>query len=210
MIVLALRVVKLFRAPPGSGKAVLFLIGFFLIISLLMAAAWFFTKFEIRDTRLFIHIALTIYLFLLFWFSQKYPGFTLMARMEIEKERYRNSSLKEVNVDETISELNALMNEEKLYALEDLSLQQLARHLKIQPHQLSELLNSVLGTGFNAFINEYRVNEACELLLGDKKRPVIEIGMAVGFNSNSAFYRAFNEVKGMSPARYRTSRQSAH
>jgi len=70
-------------------------------------------------------------------------------------------------------------------------------------HQLSELLNARIGRSFNNFVNEYRVEEACRMLIEEEHRSVVSIGVAVGFNSNSAFYKAFSNIKGISPARFR-------
>ncbi len=146
-----------------------------------------------------------VYLILLYWSSRLYPRFLSTVREEIARQRYIKSGLHRLDVDAIIARMRSLMEEERLYALEGLSLPQLADAVQVQRHELSEILNSVLRRGFHGFVHEYRVNAACDLLREEPDRSTVSIGAAVGFNSNSAFYKAFKQFKGMSPAKYRES-----
>jgi len=100
-------------------------------------------------------------------------------------------------------ELSKLMDEEKIYCDEDLSLKRLAGMLSVQPHTLSAYLNRELNTNFNVFINNYRINEAVALMKEDPTRSLLSIAFAVGFNSKSVFYNAFAKKVGTSPAKFR-------
>jgi transcriptional regulator GlxA family with amidase domain len=111
--------------------------------------------------------------------------------------------LKEIDVETTVETLTRLMEEERLYRNEELSLNDLAAALSVTTHQLSELLNDHLDTSFSAFVNRYRVREAMDLLLDEPSRPVLSIAYATGFNSKSAFYEAFTRFTGTSPLNYR-------
>lgn len=184
--------------PSTVAVARYFLLGAFLI--LLLYPAVLITNW---DPRFLIHAYVTGYLVVIYWFSLRYPNFLAMARLELQRDRYRMSGLGALDVSELIRKLNQLMTEERLFALENLTLGQLAEELEITSHQLSELLNSKLGRSFNNFVNEYRIEEACRMLIEEPDRSVVSIGVAVGFNSNSAFYKAFSSIKGISPAKYR-------
>jgi AraC-like DNA-binding protein len=95
------------------------------------------------------------------------------------------------------------MNDEKVFADEELTLPALADELGISPHQLSEILNREIGKNFNTFINEYRVKEAKELLVEQPGRSILSVGVAAGFNSGTTFNTVFGKITGMTPGRYR-------
>lgn len=202
-VFLAYRIQNLFRFRPAGKKRfllVVFLLSAMILgLTLLWAIAWT----EFLETRPIIHVGVTIYIIALFLFSQRYPRFLLITRIELERDRYRKSGLYEIDISRTIEKIRNLMEDEKLYAMEDLTLTQLASEVEITPHQLSELLNSRLNRSFNNFVNEYRIREAAVLLLEEKDRSALSIGIAVGFNSNSAFYKAFRMFQGVSPAHFR-------
>ena len=56
---------------------------------------------------------------------------------------------------------------------------------------------------FTIFVNEYRINQAKELIVTDKHLKLESIGYACGFNSKSTFYSAFKKITGMTPAQFK-------
>ena len=125
--------------------------------------------------------------------------------VEITEAAYANSTLSGVNVDALRISLERLMNEDKVYQNEDLSLNTLAEMLDISGHQLSELINTQFDCGFPRFIREQRVAEAKEMLVNEPSASVLSIGMSTGFKSQSNFYSAFRDITGMSPGNFRKS-----
>lgn len=99
--------------------------------------------------------------------------------------------------------ITVIMEEEKLFCDEDLTLPRLSSALGITRHQLSSLLNDHFGKNFNSFINNYRISEARNMLVHEPKRSALSIAHAVGFNSYSVFYTSFKKETGHSPAEYR-------
>ena len=116
---------------------------------------------------------------------------------------YAESTLKNIDRKQVISQLNQLMEQEKLYTLESLSLVMLAEQLQLNSHQLSELINTEFNLGFSKFIRQYRVEAAKKLLLDEPSSSVLSIGLSVGFSSQSNFYTAFRDIVGMAPGKYR-------
>ncbi len=96
-----------------------------------------------------------------------------------------------------------LLDEQKLYRNEDLSLAHLAEDLSLSSHQVSELINTCFGMGFSRLIRNYRVEEAKRQLIEEPKASVLSIGMAVGFSSQSNFYTAFRDFTGETPGQFR-------
>ena len=104
--------------------------------------------------------------------------------------------------------LTALMEEDKVYRNPDISLESLASQLAISRHLLSQLLNNNLNQNFYQYINNYRIQDACEMLRDNKPFSIEAIGYEVGFNSRSSFFSSFKKLKGMTPARYQEELES--
>ena len=118
-------------------------------------------------------------------------------------ERYANKKMSDDQVAPLTEKLRKTILENELYKNPDLKLHDVARKINVSSHQLSQLLNDNVGKGFAAYINEYRINEACELMAGTKGLKLEAIGYEVGFNSKSTFYAAFKKHKNMTPTLYR-------
>ena len=97
------------------------------------------------------------------------------------------------------------MDDEKVYCNPGITLTTLANDLHTNRTTLSKVINHYYGKSFNHFINDHRVEEACRLLRDTNKRnlSVEGIGQETGFKSRSAFYSAFVDVTGTTPACYR-------
>lgn len=67
------------------------------------------------------------------------------------------------------------------------------------------MLRLELGAGFFAYVNARRVEETCRQLAdpANDDRTVLDVLYASGFNSKSAFHRAFRKATGEAPSAYR-------
>lgn len=135
--------------------------------------------------------------------GERYSDLFQELRDEAEKIRYQRSRIEGVDVEDILARLSQAMEEERIYCVEDLTLNMLASELSIAPYQLSQILNERLNKNFNQFINERRIAEACRLLVNEPEKKVSDIALSVGFNSVSVFYSWFLRVNAISPARYR-------
>jgi AraC-like DNA-binding protein len=107
-------------------------------------------------------------------------------------------------------QLMALLNEKKIYRNEGLTIKQLADIMQVQEHRLRRLINGQLGfKNFNDFLNQYRVNEACEILSdpNQNQKTILEIAYALGYQSIGPFNKAFREQKDTTPTAYRKSQK---
>jgi AraC-like DNA-binding protein len=94
------------------------------------------------------------------------------------------------------------------YMQSDLTISQLATQLECPDHHLRKLINQRLGyTNFNAFLNHYRVEEACKRL-GKSHLPVLSIALDLGYGSIASFNRAFKDKTATTPTAYRTAKQA--
>jgi len=99
--------------------------------------------------------AITLY-FLLSNFGIR-PGFFFK---EIPKVKSRS-------VDDPLlnAKLQSLMEDKKIYKQEGLTIRELAELMNEQEYRLRKLINGQLGfRNFNDFLNQYRINDACEIL----------------------------------------------
>ena len=83
-----------------------------------------------------------------------------------------------------------------------LQAKEVARELEISPSHLARIFSTRLHMGFNEYVNRLRV-QAAQDLLQSTSRPVTEIMLDTGFESQSTFNRAFREIYGVSPRVYR-------
>ena len=105
-----------------------------------------------------------------------------------------------------IEKLKGMMEVQKLYRQEGITISDLAEAMDIQEYRLRQLINQQMGyRNFNDFLNGYRIQEACRRLVSqeDSQLPVLTIAPDVGFRSLSAFNRAFKERTEKTPSQYR-------
>lgn len=135
--------------------------------------------------------------------SQRQTDYNRMVKIVIHQAKYAQSYIKGVDIDSVKDRLYEIMELEKAYADEDLSLKGIADELGVTTHQLSQILNEKIKKNFNTFINEYRINEAKQLLVDEPGRSILSISVAAGFNSYVTFCTTFSKMAGMSPSQYR-------
>jgi len=85
---------------------------------------------------------------------------------------------------------------------EPITRRDLAAHLGLHEDSLSHYFGQEVGISLVAYLNRYRVQQACKLL-ETSQRTIIEIALAVGFGSHSYFTRVFAAETGMTPTAYR-------
>ncbi len=82
----------------------------------------------------------------------------------------------------------------------DLDLARIASATGYSRNQLSYLLNQVLGQSFYRYVTQARLAYLLERLASyDENAPIDALAVAAGFNSTSAFYKAFRSHTGCTP-----------
>lgn len=106
---------------------------------------------------------------------------------------------------EQIELLKSIMQQEKPYLNQELTLQDLADAINIPKHQLTNLFNVHMGLNFFEFVNSYRLDEVKARLLDPEfeNYTIIAIAFDCGFNSKSTFNTLFKEYTGLTPKQWR-------
>ncbi len=143
---------------------------------------------------------LTLVIFIM---EKKNIRFFKVLHTQLENRRYEISMTQNLDVSHVISRLRSLLDEEKIFCDEDISVGSLARELAIEPYQLSRIINENFNKNFKNFINEYRIEEAKKILLSEPDRTITSVAYAVGFNSTTVFYEWFSRIAGIPPKKFR-------
>lgn len=102
--------------------------------------------------------------------------------------------------------LNRMMELERVYRDETLTVRSLASRLSIREHVLREMINRRLGyRNFNEYLNARRLSEVRDALLDPEQIdvPISTMALDAGFRSLGPFNRAFRAAQGMTPTEYR-------
>lgn len=119
-------------------------------------------------------------------------------------EKYQTSGLSKEEANTIKLNINELMETDKPYLSPEFTVNHLTKMLNLARSQLtSEVLNIHMGENFYQLINRHRIEEAKRIMEEQPNRyTATEIGLKVGFNSNSAFYRHFKIQTGQAPKAY--------
>ncbi len=119
--------------------------------------------------------------------------------------KYSNKKIEATEAERLSAQLNHLMEQEKIFTNADLKLSDVASKMNILPHKLSQLINDNLGRSFTSLINQYRVQEAKNLIQSNSHIKLEAVGYDCGFNSKSTFYAVFKKITNTTPAKYKES-----
>ncbi|MDD7914556.1 helix-turn-helix domain-containing protein [Polaribacter ponticola] len=122
-------------------------------------------------------------------------------------EKYASKKIKTKEANALVVSLNSVMLEKQFHKNTNVKLIDIAKELQISTHQLSQLLNDNLGKSFAFFINEYRVDEAKQLLKENNQFTLEAIGFEAGFSSKSSFYATFKKNVGQTPSAFKKQYQ---
>ena len=120
-------------------------------------------------------------------------------------EKYKQSNLDDQDKELLRAKIEDTMAHCTEIYSSDFSAQQLAEAIGEHYKKVSQIINECYGCNFNAFINKYRVQEACRRM-ADRQNfgnlTIEGLGQSVGFKSRSTFINAFKANTGLTPSEY--------
>ncbi|MEM7086366.1 MAG: helix-turn-helix domain-containing protein [Bacteroidota bacterium] len=121
--------------------------------------------------------------------------------------KYKKSGLTASFSNELKEELIRLLEVEKIYRQNNISLAIVSDKLGTTRHNTSQVINEHFGLNFFELINKYRITEAMEILRNDKNKNlnIIDVAYEVGFNNKVTFNKSFRKVLSVTPSQYLSS-----
>lgn len=153
-----------------------------------------------KSTTFYIILAVIIVILVLLvhWFAQK------EQRIKNKVKKAQSDALDAISSDKYLVRLFRLLEEDKVYSDDSVSLDSLSKKLAVSPRILSRLINEKLDKSFYDLINHYRIEDAKKQLLDEKNnKAILEIAYDIGFNTKSSFNRAFKKETGMTPSQFK-------
>lgn len=119
--------------------------------------------------------------------------------------KYKKSRLDDDEKARIIELVEKVMEDTETICSQDFSVERLALMIDSKYKYVSQVINEHYGCNFNAFLNKYRIKEAC-MRLNDKEHygnfTIESIGNSVGFKAMSSFVSSFKNFTGLTPSQY--------
>lgn len=93
---------------------------------------------------------------------------------------------------------------------ENFTQKELSRRFDIPMTAMKNCFRAVYGEAMGAWLVNYRMNQAAELLLRDSHQSIAEIGSHVGYDNAGKFTAAFKRVMHLTPSQYQKERGIHH
>jgi AraC-like DNA-binding protein len=129
-----------------------------------------------------------------------------LKRPEIfhQGQKYQLSPLRDADKELYREKLTSLMQTEKPYLNPALSLAEIAQKLDVAPRYVSQIINESFRQNFHDFVNKHRIEESKRLLAQQNQNlNILGIALEAGFNSKSAFNKAFKKHTLTTPKEYK-------
>lgn len=184
------------------NKALVWLISFLTIIVLVVLV---FILLQIispsADNEYIFAILFTLITYFITWHFLTRSNFFDQSLLN---KKYEKSALNKTMKDQLYEKIINAFENQKLFLDNLFSLSTLSKSVSASPNYVSQVINERLKLNIYELTAKYRIEEA-EVLLKDKKknRTIEDIAHSVGYNSKSAFNKAFKEKTGKTPSEYR-------
>lgn len=118
---------------------------------------------------------------------------------------YAKSLVAESLLEHYELQIRELVERNRAFLDEELSLEKLENKLRIPRHHLSQVFSVRIGKSFARYIGELRLNHATKLMHEKPDLSIADIASQSGFASRVSFNRQFKQEFGCTPSEYRNS-----
>lgn len=143
---------------------------------------------------------------------QRFAAFLELLSALAQHSDYRllsNMPLQSYDDDTALQQFNKIMDYITEHYTEDITLAEIAQRMNMTESRFSRYFRRVTGNTFTDFVNQLRINRACQLLM-ETDQYISTICYNVGFNNVANFNRRFLELKGTTPRDYRRQGQERY
>lgn len=160
--------------------------------------------FNIPRSAVSLYVLLIAFAFNLAVFRLDNQAFnSIQKTAQYSPKKKSKESDREPGTLQVIQRIEEVIERDRLYAKQGLTISELAGLLSMQEYKVRRVINKELGhRNFNQFLNNYRIEEASKKLM-ESSLPVSTIALDVGYSSLSVFNRAFKDRFGTTPTEFR-------
>lgn len=113
----------------------------------------------------------------------------------------------ESTVQDSNDYVSYLIDYVRQHFAEPISLKLIGNAISVSPSYLGQLFLNAIGMPFSAYLNEFRIQYAQNLLRNTNMK-IVDIGVAVGFNTTNYFTTIFRKFTDLTPTEYKLKYQS--
>ncbi|AWX45877.1 hypothetical protein HME9304_02907 [Flagellimonas maritima] len=185
-------------------KIVLFVIGSILFLWVLGFISKYFLNYNIDIISYnIIWIGIPILIYVVGYYALRQPEIFRISTNK-DKPNAVKFKLEDEEIIHLKQNLEVLMDKEKVYLDNELTLVELSKRLNTSTNNLSWLLNNIYKKSFYNYINQQRVSAFLRKIKNREhlSKTLFSLSLEVGFNSKSTFNKAFREVVDDTPSGY--------
>ncbi|WP_336774567.1 AraC family transcriptional regulator [Paenibacillus sp. MMO-58] len=112
--------------------------------------------------------------------------------------------IREQREQQTINVMDKAKQYIGLHFTEELSLEETAEHVHLNPHYFSKVFKQQVGATFIDYLTGLRIEKAKQLISSADELALKEVCFEVGYKDPNYFSRVFKRVTGLTPTEYRS------
>ncbi|MDH5721198.1 MAG: helix-turn-helix domain-containing protein [Spirochaetia bacterium] len=155
----------------------------------------------LKEVYLVQILGASVFMIVITFFAVQNP--TLLTWQQVRDKISKKLNLSNSQIKDVKKKIINIMENEKLYLDETLTLRLAANQIKVHPNVLSFVINDKFGKGFKQFVNEYRCDYFIELLNSKPDINILHLAYEAGFPSKTTFHEVFNKKYNTTPTQYR-------
>ena len=105
-----------------------------------------------------------------------------------------------------VEKVKAIRNFLTEHIAENFTQEELSRRFDIPMTPMKNCFRSIYGSAIGAWLTDYRMNMAAELLVKRRELSIAEVGGKVGYDNAGKFTEAFKRIMKLTPSEYRKER----
>lgn len=127
---------------------------------------------------------------------------SLFSSLKLMEHQPEKTSMDLPSPEDIATKIQVYIQNEKPFLIPQLTIDEFARGMLIEPQIISNYLNNKIGINFYEFINQFRVEEFKKRIASrsDNKLTLLAIAYECGFNSKASFNRIFKTFENMTPS----------
>lgn len=105
---------------------------------------------------------------------------------------------------ELMIRITDIIEKERLYLNSDLKVSDIAERLGVSRYQVSDCINAHQSCSFPQYINNYRVEQAKQIMRTQPGKKITTVCTEAGFGNEPSFFRAFKTLTGLTPTEWKS------